>query len=358
MAGGRGPCDREAPRGGLWVWPPIVHRVLTKGKAGGDGVVGCGLPDGALGAGAVWIAELPLARPSVHRVLGQVSSFCPDVSLFRPNVSTFRGRSPQMCPLGLGMCPLCPLTEDLSWPGPRLSYLPFRDVCVTAGVVARKTPHPALSPRRGIKTGDVLTSLTAHTVACRGEWEEERPQFGGRGLLAAAQWDVAAFFEVQAVELAAQVGAVGLADVSQVRAVPLPGRIVLRRQRHRCPVERGDFRVRPLCHSRREPGPHVLVAGPRRNRVDEVLRVDSQELEELAGEMRARVVVPQGAGNLGARLVDGSRQEHDPMHGLVRTARYSVHQVHRVPPSKGDLRIVRAERRQEAAADPGKGNGG
>ena len=105
MAGGGGACEREAPRGGLWVWALIVHRVITNGKAGGDGVVGCGVRDGGLGAGTAWIAERPLARPSVHRVLGQVSSFCPDVSRFRPNVSTFRGRSPQMCPPGTRMCP-------------------------------------------------------------------------------------------------------------------------------------------------------------------------------------------------------------------------------------------------------------
>ena len=62
--------------------------------------------EGWLGAGTAWIAGRPLARAGVHRVLGQVSSFCPDVSRFRPNVSTFRGRSPQMCPPGTapGMC--------------------------------------------------------------------------------------------------------------------------------------------------------------------------------------------------------------------------------------------------------------
>ena len=26
---------REAPRGGLWGWPLIVHQVITDGKAGG-----------------------------------------------------------------------------------------------------------------------------------------------------------------------------------------------------------------------------------------------------------------------------------------------------------------------------------
>ena len=117
MAGGRGRCEREAPRGVLWVWPLIVHQMITDGKAGGDGVVGGGVPNGVLGAGMGCVAGRPLARPGVHRVLGQVFSFRPNVSTLRPDVSTFPTDFPQMCPLGPLMCPPGRLTGDSRRPG-------------------------------------------------------------------------------------------------------------------------------------------------------------------------------------------------------------------------------------------------
>ena len=65
-----------------------------------------------IGAGMGCFAGRPLARSGVHRVFGQVFSFCPDVFSFRPNVSTLRPDVstfptdlPQMCPLGRRMCP-------------------------------------------------------------------------------------------------------------------------------------------------------------------------------------------------------------------------------------------------------------
>ena len=49
------------------------------------------------------------------------------------------------------------------------------------------------------------------------------------------------------------------------------------------------------------------------------------------------MIVSQRAGDFGAHLVDGSRQEHDSVHGFIRTARYPVYQIHCVPLSNGDL---------------------
>ena len=43
-----------------------------------------------LGAAMVCVAGHPSAGACVHRVFGQVFSFCPDVFSFRPNVSTLR----------------------------------------------------------------------------------------------------------------------------------------------------------------------------------------------------------------------------------------------------------------------------
>ena len=72
-----------------------------------------------LGAATVCIAGRPLARPGVHRVLGQVFSFCPDVFSFRPDVFTFAAKLHQMCSLGWPMCSPGPLTGDSSRPGAR-----------------------------------------------------------------------------------------------------------------------------------------------------------------------------------------------------------------------------------------------
>ena len=91
MAGGRGPCERETPRGGLWVWVLIVYQMITNGKAGATGTRVATVRRG-LGAGTAWIAGRPLARAGVHRVLGQVSSFCPDVSRFSAKCVHFSGQ--------------------------------------------------------------------------------------------------------------------------------------------------------------------------------------------------------------------------------------------------------------------------
>ena len=140
------------------------------------------------------VAGRPLARSGVHRVFGQVFSFCPDVFSFRPNVSTLRPdvstfsrQPPQMCPLGPRMCSPGTLTGDPSRPGPpgwsgsdfggcaalgtrratargpgrrpTLSDLPFRDLCVTR-VGCPEDPHPNPLPQgEGAKAAALSRTL-------------------------------------------------------------------------------------------------------------------------------------------------------------------------------------------------------
>ena len=87
MAGGRGPCEREAPRGGLGVWPLIVHRMITNGKAG---------------ATALWVAV-------VRRVVGGWDGLDCGRPLAWQVFTVFWDRCPvfaRMCPIFGQMCPL------------------------------------------------------------------------------------------------------------------------------------------------------------------------------------------------------------------------------------------------------------
>ena len=114
MAGGRGPCEREAPRGGVCVWVLIVYQMITNGKAGATGtrvavfgtVVGGwdGLDYGAsvgprrcspcFGPGVQFLPGcVPFSAKCVH-FSGQIT----------PNVSTFSRQTPQMCPPSTRMC--------------------------------------------------------------------------------------------------------------------------------------------------------------------------------------------------------------------------------------------------------------
>ena len=83
----------------LYVWSPIVHELITRGKAGCDRVVGQAVPNDA--GGLQWFPSRGIPRPA--HVFTVFSARC---SVFARMCSVFG----QMCPLSGQMCPLFPPT--------------------------------------------------------------------------------------------------------------------------------------------------------------------------------------------------------------------------------------------------------
>ena len=131
------------------VWPLIVHQVITKGKAGGGGAW-VAVFRMVVGAGVVWIAGRPSARPGVHRVFGQVFSFCPDVFTFRPDVFSLRRNVSTFPPFAQNVSTRTAYVStrsldgglELSRPGARANAarLGLQKRLRNPGVGARKTP--------------------------------------------------------------------------------------------------------------------------------------------------------------------------------------------------------------------------
>ena len=143
----------------------------------------------------------------------------------------------QMCPVSGQMCPLFP---------------PICPKCVHS---ARACVHPEPCTGEGWRAESSEKSREAGSERGR-----SGHAFEGEGLLPAAQGYVAVFVQVQAVELAGEVGAVGLADVGHELPVALARRVVLRRDGHHAAVERHDLGGGPGRHPRLDPGPDLLVA--------------------------------------------------------------------------------------------------
>ena len=164
--------------------PPIVHELITKGKAGCDRVVGQAVPNDV--EGLRWLASRGIPRPA--HVFTVFAAKCP---VFARMCSL----SGQMCPVSGQMCPLFPpISPNVSTrpahvstrsldgdsrrpglpdrsgsdfggraalgtrrasargPGHRwtLSDLPFRDLCVTrGGLPGRPSPQPSPTGRGG-----------------------------------------------------------------------------------------------------------------------------------------------------------------------------------------------------------------
>ena len=251
----------------------------------------------------------------------------------RPNLplplERVKSRGPEGdCPWWVG----CP--EDLS-SQPSLSGRPLRN----PGLVARKTPHrfrPGTAesasplgegeeprPRRSLIRGGLVARKTLTPTLSHGErgkmavWPEGWP-----GLLAAAQGDVAGFVQVQAVELAADVGAVRLADVGHELPEALAGRVVVGRSNHHFAVERHDFGSRPRPH-------RALIQAQTSSSLSRAATASTKSCGSIPRnsssipEKKVReMVVPQRARDLRPHLVDSPRQKHDPIHRLIRTPRH------------------------------------
>ena len=106
-----------------------------------------------LGAAMVCVAGHPSAGACVHRVFGQVFSFCPDVFSFR-----------QMCPLSGQMCPLFPPTT------PNVSTRPVHvsTQSLDRGFATARSARPA---RAGV---GVISAATP-------PWEQGEPAPAVRG---------------------------------------------------------------------------------------------------------------------------------------------------------------------------------
>ena len=213
---------------GSWV---AVFRMVFRGW---DGLC-CGASLGPLRCS-------PCFRPGVQFLAGCVH-FPAECVQFPARCVHYSRRFPQMCPLGPRMCQPGPLTGDSRRPGlpgrsgsdfggcaalgtrrasargpghrPTLADSPFRDLCVTrGGLPGRPSPQPSPTGRGG-KSGRAFQERWA---TCKG-LPSARAAKGAlvlndrRGWRAGGYWrpprgDVAAFVEVQAVELAGEVGAV------------------------------------------------------------------------------------------------------------------------------------------------------